>query len=137
MMEFYKPVKFEVHELVPESVYEARGEMAIELLDVRLLITLDQLRQAYGPITVNNWYWGKDRQWSGLRTEDSPVGSPYSQHRFGRAADCIFSKFSADYVRTDILKNPDRFPFLNAMELGTSWLHFDVRNCDRIKTFYP
>lgn len=144
MIDYYKPKYFGVAELVPESVYEARGEMGIELIDVRVLVTLDQLRESYGPTYVNTWALGETtqrrfglREWSGLRTEDSPVGSPYSQHRFGRAMDCIFAKVNADIVREDILASPDRFPFINAIELGTSWLHFDVRNCERIKTFRP
>ncbi|RKZ70564.1 MAG: hypothetical protein DRQ44_00210 [Gammaproteobacteria bacterium] len=135
----YKCEYFSIHELVPPHVFHKRGEKAWELLDERLLITLDSLRSRYGSMTVNNYYWGKDREWSGLRTSDSPYYSAFSQHSFGRAADCLFTGKSAEEVRQDILANPqdDDFKLIGSLELGVSWLHFDVRNCDRIKTYYP
>ena len=82
----YRCEYFAIHELVPPKVFQEWGEKAWELLDERLLITLDRLRRRYGPMTVNNYYWGKEREWSGLRTKDSPFYSRYSQHTFGRAA---------------------------------------------------
>lgn len=133
----YIPTFFAAHELVPETVYMYRGDRSWELLDDRLLITLDALREQFGPITVNNYMWGGDREWAGLRTANSPYGTEYSQHRFGRAADCIFTKNSVDTVRDYILGHPDAFPYINSVELETSWLHFDVRNCDRILTYKP
>ena len=135
----YKCKHFSIHELVPPNVFNARQEKAWELLDERLLITLDKLRERFGLITVNNYYWGKDREWSGLRTSDSPFYSPFSQHTFGRAADCLFSDISAEEVRKEILHNsldPD-YELIGSVELGVSWLHFDTRNCERIKTYYP
>jgi hypothetical protein len=98
---------FSIHELVPPNTFKQRAEKAWELLDERLLITLDRLRERYGPMTVNNYYWGKDREWSGLRTKESPYYSPYSQHSFGRAADCLFKNISAEVVRKEILANPN------------------------------
>lgn len=133
----YKPEFFSIKELVPQAVYEARGERAWELLDDRLLITLDELRRAFGSITVNNWHNGRDRQWSGLRTEASPYGTEFSQHRFGRAADCLFNHNDVEVVRGIILNEPDRFPLIQSVELDTNWLHIDCRNCDRIKTYKP
>lgn len=135
----YKCNHFSIHELVPRSVYEKRGEKAWQLLYERLLITLDRLRERYGSTTVNNWYWNKDREWSGLRTKESPYYSPYSQHSFGRAADCLFSSISAEEVRQDILASPNdsAFELIGSLELGVSWLHFDVRNCERIMTYTP
>ena len=56
----YKCEYFKVHELVPPHVYNARGEKAWELLDEQLLRTLDRLRQRYGPMTINNYLWGKN-----------------------------------------------------------------------------
>ena len=132
----YKPLHFSVHELVPQEVYEKWGDKALMFLDDRALITLDALRERYGSITVNNWFWGGNRQWSGLRTENSPYGSQYSQHRFGRAFDCVFKYTTAEEVRQDILADHSLFPFINSLEMGTSWLHWDTRNCRRIKTYY-
>ncbi len=130
---------FAIHELVPQQVYEERGEKAWELLDDRLLVTLDALRERFGPMTVNNYFWGGDREWSGLRTPESPYYSPYSQHTFGRAADCLFKDIKADQVRQYILARPSdpNYRYVNSVEMDVSWLHFDVRNCERIKTYYP
>lgn len=132
----YKPTHFSVHELVPQEVYEKWGDKALMFLDDRALMTIDALRDRYGSITINNWFWSGDRQWSGLRTANSPYGSQYSQHRFGRAFDCLFKYTDVEAIRQDILNDHNLFPFINSLELGTSWLHFDCRNCRRIKTYY-
>jgi hypothetical protein len=133
----YKCKHFIIEELVSPAAFNARGAKAWQLLDERMLITLDRLREKYGKMTVNNWKWGGIREWSGLRTPESPDYSTYSQHSFGRAADIIFNDVTAEQVRQDLLANPTDhvFEFVNSIEEGTSWLHFDVRNCDRILAF--
>jgi len=135
----YRCQYFSIHELVPPDVFRQRQEKAWELLDERLLIALDRLRDRYGSMTVNNYFWGRDREWSGLRTPDSPYFSPFSQHTFGRAADCLFANLAVEDVRREILADPTdpAFELIGSIELGVSWLHFDVRNCDRIMTYYP
>ncbi len=138
----YKCKHFVIEELVPPQVFKDRGQKAWELLDVRALMTIDALREKFGSMTINNWKWNGDRQWSGLRTSDSPYYSPYSQHSFGRAFDCIFKDISTEEVRVYILENPEEFPYIKGIELdGTkikvSWLHFDVRNVDTLSTFRP
>lgn len=133
----YKCKHFIIQELVPEHIYDKRGDKAWELLDQRALITLDALRERFGYTTVNNWSMGGNREWSGLRTYNSPYFSETSQHSFGRAFDCIFQGRIAEDVRQYILANPKEFPYITSVELGTSWLHFDVRNTDAVKTFYP
>lgn len=135
----YRCKHFAIHELVPPQVYRDRGDAAWQLLDERLLRTLDALRERYGQMFVNNYEFGGEREWSGLRTADSPYYSPYSQHSFGRAADCLFSQVTVDQVRNEIMANPSASDFIliGSVELGVSWLHFDVRNCDRIMTYHP
>jgi len=135
----YKCDHFVIEELVDPATHADRGEKAWELLDNRLLWTLDRLRVRYGKMTVNNWLWDGDRSWSGLRTSDSPWYSTYSQHSFGRAADCLFGDVTVEQVRADILNDPDHedFKYINSVELSVSWLHFDIRNCNRIKAFTP
>ena len=135
----YRCKHFIIQELVPPQVYEARGYKAWELIDVRLLMTLDRLRNRFGSMKINDWKWGGNREWSGLRTPNSPYYSPYSQHTFGRAADILFADITAEEVRQEILADPDNssFDLIYSMELATSWLHIDVRNATRIKTFKP
>ncbi len=135
----YQTEHFTITELVSPDVYEARGDKAWSLLDDRALETLDQLRDKFGPITVNNWQWNGPRQWSGLRTPDSPYYSKYSQHSFGRAFDCIFSDKAADGPREYVLAHQDEFPHIRGLELGVTWFHFDVGNRPGIdiSTFNP
>lgn len=140
--EQYKCVHFDIWELVSKEVYEERGEKAWQLLDVRMLMVIDLLRQKYGKITINDWKWGGKNQSRGLRTPSSKYYRKYSQHTYGRAFDLIFHDITAEEVRQDILKNPESklYKYITSFEENTSWLHIDTRNCDRILTFpipYP
>lgn len=128
---------FKIFELVPLHIYKKYGDKAFMFLDDRLLKSIDTLKEIFnkGTITINNYYWGGDRNWSGLRTPESPYYSPTSQHSFGRAVDCIFSKYDVEEVRKFIIDNPDKFPYIKGIELGVSWLHIDVRNSDEVILF--
>lgn len=133
----YKPHYFVVQEYVPPYIFKRYGQTAWEFLDDRLLRMDDALRDKFGPMTINNWHTGGDREWSGLRTPSSPYYSETSQHSYGRASDKIFHATNAEAVRQYILAHPDEFPLLMSLELATSWLHSDTRNCERIKTYKP
>ena len=130
-MSNYRPASFQLQELVPPEIYTARGERAWELLDVRALITLQTLRDTFGPITVNDWLWGGQHTESGLRSFTTPTGAAWSQHRFGRAFDCKFKDATPQEVHDYALANPESFPFLTTIEnpvATPTWFHFDVRN---------
>lgn len=135
----YKCKHFKIYELVPPHIYEQRKEKAWQLLDNRMLWTIDLLRDLYGPIIINNYHSGRPRTCSGLRTPECEIYSPTSQHSFGRAFDCIFTETDVEKIRQDILENTHTcaYQYITAMELNTSWLHIDCRNCDRILTFRP
>ena len=136
--------KFVIQELVPEEVYKKRGEKAWELIDPRLITTIDAIKRKFskGTMTINNYKWGGDRSQSCLRTlsfykSAEKMDSSFSQHKYGRAIDCVFSAYSTDEVRQYIIDNPKEFPYVKGIELGTTWLHVDVRNTPIVKTFYP
>lgn len=130
---------FSIKELVPRHVHKDRGNRAWELFDDRALETLDALREQFGRATVNNWAWNGNREWSGLRTPESPYGTQYSQHRLGRAFDVIFSEKTAEEAREYVLANEEEFPYIRGIELGVSWFHFDIgnRRGEGIFTFHP
>ena len=130
---------FEIHELVPKHMYNMRGNNNWRFIDERLIATIDTLKEHFssGTMTINNYKWGGDREWSGLRTSQSPDYSPTSMHSFGKAIDCIFSHYSAEEVRLYILSNKGFFPYIRGMEDTVSWLHVDVRNEDELKLFQP
>lgn len=128
---------FEVQELVSPDIYEVRGPKAIELIDERVLITLDKLRETFGPCTVNDWLFSGDFCQSGLRTIEAPEFTQTSQHTFGRAMDCKFRDNSAQEVRLRVIENKPLFPYITFIEDDVSWFHFDVRNCERITLWSP
>ena len=129
----YKCKYFAIHELVDPNTYEVRGGKAWQLLDSRMLKLIDALRDILGPATINNYYWGGDRERSGLRIPGGPHYRNYSQHTHGRAFDMLFNNYSADEVRAMI---EDRIDYLLAVsglesitvEEGVNWLHVDGRN---------
>lgn len=122
---------FKIEELVWPELYAERKETAWDMFDAKLLITLDELRSAYGVIKVNDWHAGGKFKESGARAWGTPTGAKWSMHKLFRAADCKFLSFSAEDVQTDILSHPDKFPFLTCMEDAAktrNWLHVDTRN---------
>jgi len=130
----YRPQHFDLQELVSPEIFEARGQRAWELLDTYLLVTLDQLREWFGPLTINDWQWGGKFKYSGLRPFTGGVGAEYSQHRFGRAADPKPKNVTPQEMHAAVLANPERVPHLRAMEAinaTPSWVHVDVRNHTR------
>ena len=157
-MKLYIPKYFRIQEYVPPSIFKARQGASWELLDPRLLMSDDAMRQRYGPITINNWHSGGCFSQSGLRDffhygQFIDINNPtleeinlaqnaffrsYSQHKYGRASDKKFKNVTPEEVREDMRNKPDLFPFVMSFEEGTeTWLHTDVRNCERIKTYWP
>jgi hypothetical protein len=128
---------FKVHEIVPKKMYEKYGEKSWRYVDVRLIETIDILKEHFnlGTMTINNYYWNGNREWSGIRTPESKWYSYGSQHSFANAIDAIFSDYSAQEVRNYIIDNKHIFKHVKGLELGVSWLHFDVRNEDDMILF--
>ena len=129
---------FKIQEFVDPSTYAKHGDKSIWFIDQSLLRIVQQLRDEFGPITINNWHEGGDRKWSGLRTSKSPWYKTYSQHSFGRAADLIFRETTADDVSKVLLTREHDWKRmgLGGIELGKSWLHIDTRNSKELIKFY-
>ena len=132
-----KSKHFKIHELVPEHIFKKYGEKAWKFINKDLIITIDLLKEHFnlGTMTINNYYWGGKRHWSGLRTPQSPDYSETSQHSLGNATDSIFSHYTAAEVRNYIINNPHEFEYIKGLELGVSWLHVDTRNEEHLVTF--
>jgi hypothetical protein len=136
-----KAKHFKIHELVDEKTYLRYGEKAWWFIDESLICLIDAMRDEFGPATINNYRFGGDRSWSGLRTTESEWYSPYSQHTFGRAADILFKEHTAADVRKAMTENPDKWlaicPSIT-LEDDVSWVHVDVRNGENcIRLFKP
>ena len=126
----YKPRWFETHELVYPLIWAARGDRALELMDERILITADQLRDKFGKITVNNYEWGGQYKESGLRSFTTQTGAKLSQHRFGRGLDMKFGQTTPQEVYDYILNSPEDFEYITCVEnieATKTWLHIDCR----------
>jgi len=128
---------FKIHELVPKKMYSKYGNKAWRYVDVRLIETIDILKEHFnlGTMTINNYFWGGNREWSGIRTPDSPNYSYGSQHSYANAFDIVFSDYSAEEVRNYIIENKNVFKYVKGMELDVSWVHLDCRNEDEMVLF--
>ena len=128
---------FKIHELVPKKMYTRYGEDAWRYVDIRLIESIDLLKEKFskGTMTINNYYWGGSRSWSGIRTPESKYYNYGSQHSFANAFDIVFSEYQVEEIRHYIMANRELFPHVNGLELGVSWLHIDIRNSDKLITF--
>lgn len=96
------------------------------------IVKIDQkIRDRHGAITINNWFTGGHRQWSGLRTPKSTYYSWMSQHgMYVNASDSLSAYSTAEEVRQDIKDNYEKEykPLgLTCIEGGVGWVHKDCR----------
>lgn len=121
---------FKIEELVDPQTFEQFGDNAWWFLDPNAVETLVAMREAFGPITVNDWLWGGHYTQSGFRHPHSTTGAILSQHKFGRGFDVKSKHFTAEQMQSFILANRERFPHITTMENAKhtkTWLHFDTR----------
>jgi hypothetical protein len=134
----YEPEHFSSKELFDPVTHDhcivKLGKRIFTLFDDRILITADLIRKRFGTIVVNTWAWGGTHKYRGYRGPDCKIGATYSQHRFGRALDMIPIKVTAEEIRQDIIAKPNgaTYRYITAIELDISWLHYDVRNHNKI-----
>ena len=83
----YKCKYFEIHELVSPELYEVLGEEKCwQLLPEVVKLQLDQIREefysTYGlGILINNWGYGGDYKYSGVRPINCKIGAANSRHK--------------------------------------------------------
>jgi hypothetical protein len=121
---------FKVYELVPQSIYEERGDRAIHLIDSRIITFLEMFREyTKSPITINDWYWGGRFDGRGFRDTDNPDYKKYSQHSNGRGIDFDVKGWTPDQVRQWIVKNKDLWWVrpITFVEDDVNWVHIDCR----------
>lgn len=139
----YQPRHFQLYELVPKFAYENIDHYKLWVCwRPEVLWTADMLRETYGKMVVNDWFWGGDYQYRGWRPQHPPIGerwSNWTQHAWWNALDCKFQDVTTDQVREDIKANryPVVFQHIRCIEEGTSWLHFDCRNVQQLLIVKP
>ena len=137
MILMYIPQHFKIHELVPREIYESYPRKKHInlwfLFDDRVLYTQDSLRNRYGKMICNTWFWGGQSEYRGWRPQDCVYGSQLSQHKRGCAIDSLPQETPVEAIRKDILADPwhDDFKFITCIEENISWLHQDSRNWDK------
>ncbi len=130
-MEFYKCQYFKIEELVDRKTFEQWGEKCWMFLNPNALYSLDSIRLYFWkPVSANNWLFGGQSENRGLRPFYSTIGEGYSQHRFGNAFDIDVEGIEAEEVRQVILRLKDNplFQYINCLETGITYVHFDCRN---------
>ncbi len=141
MKRFKLSKNFYLDEYIPKSLYlkwEHSPTVLFGILDYRMIKANQMLRDKFGPVIINNWWHGGDRQWSGFRTPDSPHYSPTSQHSHGRASDKLFTEATAYEVRKYI-KMHYKALGITCIEENVDWVHTDFRwtNKGELHIVYP
>lgn len=145
---------FQLQEFVHPWLWSEFGERTYSMLNPLLPLVAQQLREEFGPITINDWLWHlhehelrNPEAWkrcytdSGLRRLCGGVGAKFSAHRWGFAGDMKFGEVGPKKVQSYILKNQDEFPTIIRMEnaaITKTWLHVEVgRRTGDIILFNP
>lgn len=130
----YTPKHFAPHELLPGLTVDItwgtlNPELRIKLKD-EILITADDIRELLGvSCEVNDYAFGGQRRWCGLRTPECTIGAPNSWHRKGCAVDLHPAGMTAEHAR-ELVRSAvanGKLPHLGGVETGVSWLHIDTR----------
>ena len=124
----------------PDKIWH---EILRRKIDDRLVESDQALRDLFGPVMINNWAIGGERQWCGYRPYDCPVGSTLSDHREGSVSDKIFQDYSAEEV-IHWLKVNDNYKKVGITIIeefrgkDITWLHSGVSwtNSDNLKIIW-
>lgn len=119
---------FELEELVDKPYIDRFGGQCIGLLDMPLTRCIDRLREAVGPLAINDWHKGGNYHESGMRTPQTPTGAKFSMHRFGRAYDIKPKAVSVMELYNHIMHYASLYPEIRRIESPEktpSWLHVD------------
>lgn len=131
----YHAPNFWLTEFVPKEVYSVLGNDSVHLLDNRLFVIIQVIRNEIGaPITINNWFEGGRFNESGLRVYNTLTGAERSKHKLGQAMDAKwdYSKMSIEQVINYIDANKHLFLALRLGAIGIyeGFIHLDTREID-------
>jgi len=121
-------------EVIHPDIYSQRGQKSIQLIDIRIVLAAQLLRDTIGkPIHINNWWHGGKFQNRGLRPFNSTVGARWSQHKYGRGLDFHIEGMTPSQIQAVILQHEEMFitkQWITVMEDvrdTPSWVHIDCR----------
>lgn len=120
---------FELQEFVHPEIYRRIGNRSADFLHPLLARTIQELRNRFGKIIINDWLWGGELVDSGLRLPQGTVGADLSAHRFGCAADIKIETVIPIDVQQQIMQHQHIYPHITRMEnadITKTWLHIEV-----------
>lgn len=128
-------------EYIPKDLYlSSTQEELIKLINPKLIKSDQMLRDIFGLVTINNWWNGGDRNYSGYRPANCKIGARFSDHKKGTASDKLFKNATANDVRKYICEN-DNYKKLGItkIEMNVSWVHTSVQYTGKpqILKFFP
>lgn len=131
---------FYIHEFVPPETYECYKENSVWFINPNIVRFVQWVKDYVGgkTVTINDWYWGGQRRYSGYRPPNCRAGAKESSHKRALGVDFIVAGYTGDELRQVIRDNFDflhREFGLTGIELGTEpWCHADFRwtNSDKI-----
>jgi hypothetical protein len=134
---------FTLPEFVSPEIYSIWGESSANWVHCNAPEEIQKLRDHLGAhkghevfITINDWSWGGNYQYSGVRPPFCPEGAEYSMHKAGAAYDLKFKGCTVDEAYTHIIHNQNLYPHISRIEhldatrskfgtLGRDWLHLE------------
>jgi hypothetical protein len=136
---------FTLDELVCENVYNTFGDIAWSFFDIRLLTTIEIIREHIDKsIYINNWQVHGGFSQRGFRCIQCQLVKDainqkhlyVSSHMTGQAVDFDVIGMDAESVRQWIITNQDILPYNIRLEKSVSWVHLDVRGGDQKITLF-
>lgn len=163
-MNNYKSRHFKITDLVPYEVYTDLGPKAWQLVDTRLVESMDLIADRVGELQVNNWKSSLEREIGSKRydskveysenvmmiLEDTTIlqyegfrpfwcrGPRYSPHRNGRAVN-LRSKLVSPQELSEVILDMSRsgeLPYVTFIEVSQNHCHIDVRQTGSESVLY-
>jgi len=127
-------------EYIPKELYlsSTSPEELIKLIHPDLIASDQLLRNIFGSVTINDWWNGGERIYSGFRPENCPIGAHRSDHKLGMASYKLFKNATPDEVR-EYIKHHWQTLGISKIEEGVNWVHTSVAmtGLNYLKVFYP
>ena len=128
----FNSIYFTLPELICEHVYDKYGEIAWQFFDLRLLVTIEKIREYLNKaMIINNWQIHGQFSQRGLRCPQCQLiqdiyknGKLFMDpHAFGQAVDFDVEGLIAEEVRQWIIKNQNILPYPIRLESNVDWVH--------------
>ena len=140
----FESIYFTLPELVCSEVYDKYGDTAWQFFDIRLLLTIEKIREVLNkPMIINNWQAHGQFSQRGLRCVQCDLMKSVYQagtlfvdpHAMGQAIDFDVLGLVAEEVRQWIVKNQNILPYAVRLEANVSWVHLDIRDASKGKVY--